>query len=453
MSNPQWLRCLQILAEKIPEKEFQTWFTPLRFGSIKADTLTLVVPRRFVMERIIGHYAQPLQLAVSEAFGASLRVLFQVDENEGATTSASSASVSKGAPAPVAIPSQSVPEPSRYNLPSLSPLFTFENFIEGRSNKLARAIALSIAAEPGKPAFNPFFLYGPSGVGKTHLAAAIATRLAETQPALRTVFIPAQLFKQQFAEATIANRQSQFIRFYQEIDLLILDDVQEITTAKTQQAFFHIFNHLQLIGKQIILTSDTSPAQLQGMEERMLTRFRSGIVTEMEQPDVKLRRDILQAKIRRDGLRIPREVVDYIAQNVESSVRELQGIINSLMAYAVMDDCEITLPMTERIVARAVNLQKREMTPERILRAVSDNCHVSVRDIQSSSRKRPVVEARQLAIYLAQKYTGLSLAQVGRIVARRDHSTAIHSCNQVAARIQADRTFRNFVEEIEGSLK
>ena len=268
-----------------------------------------------------------------------------------------------------------------------------------------------------------------------------------------TVLFPAQLFKQQFTEATIANRQSQFIRFYQEIDLLILDDVQEITTAKTQQAFFHIFNHLQLIGKQIVLTSDTSPAQLQGMEERMLTRFRSGIVTEMEQPDVKLRRDILQAKIRRDGLRIPRDVVDYIAQNVESSVRELQGIINSLMVYAVMDNCEITVPMAERIVARAVNLQKREMTPERILRTVSDATRIPVRDIQSSSRKKDVVTARQLAIYLAHKYTDVSLAQIGRIVARRDHSTAMHSCNQIAARIQADRTFRQFVEEVEAKLK
>ena len=185
----------------------------------------------------------------------------------------------------------------------------------------------------------------------------------------------------------------------------------------------------------------------------MLTRFRSGIVTEMEQPDVKLRRDILQAKIRRDGLRIPRDVVDYIAQNVESSVRELQGIINSLMVYAVMDNCEITVPMAERIVARAVNLQKREMTPERILRTVSDATRIPVRDIQSSSRKKDVVTARQLAIYLAHKYTDVSLAQIGRIVARRDHSTAMHSCNQIAARIQADRTFRQFVEEVEAKLK
>ncbi|MBR1593283.1 MAG: chromosomal replication initiator protein DnaA [Alloprevotella sp.] len=452
MQNPQWQQCLQILAQKLPEKEFETWFTPLRFGSIKAGTLTLVVPRRFVMERIIGHYAQPLQQAVTEAFGASLRVLFKIDETIASQSEEKPEKPRRGRKAEDK-GTAGAEEPSRYNLPALSPLFTFENFIEGRSNKLARAVALSIAAEPGKNAFNPFFLYGPSGVGKTHLAAAIATRLAETQPDLRTVFIPAQLFKQQFTEATIANRQSQFIRFYQEIDLLILDDVQEITTAKTQQAFFHIFNHLQLIGKQIVLTSDTSPAQLQGMEERMLTRFRSGIVTEMEQPDVKLRRDILQAKIRRDGLRIPRDVVDYIAQNVESSVRELQGIINSLMVYAVMDNCEITVPMAERIVARAVNLQKREMTPERILRTVSDATRIPVRDIQSSSRKKDVVTARQLAIYLAHKYTDVSLAQIGRIVARRDHSTAMHSCNQIAARIQADRTFRQFVEEVEAKLK
>ncbi len=448
MSNPQWQHCLQLLQQSLPPKEYETWFTPLRFGSLKGHTLTLVAPRKFVMEHIIKEQALVLQQCVAGSFGEGTRVLFNVDENMSKEVSVPSPQVSTiGTKTPAST------EPLLPSSPTLPPLFTFENFIEGRSNKLARTVALSIASDPGKAAFNPCFIYGPSGVGKTHLAVAIATRLRETQPSMNIVFIPAQIFKQQFVDATRDNKQPDFVRAYQNVDLLILDDVQEITTAKTQQAFFHIFNHLQLIGKQIVLTSDTSPAMLQGMEERMLTRFRSGIVVEMEQPDVKLRRDILQAKIRRDGLRIPRDVVEYIVQNVQSSVRELQGIINSLMLYSVVDNCDITLPMAERIVARAVNLQKREITPERIMRTVCEACHATQKDIQSTSRKHDVVAARQLAIYLCDKYTDLSLAQIGRTIARRDHSTALHSRNQVAKRMQSDRTFRIFVEEVESRLK
>ena len=235
--------------------------------------------------------------------------------------------------------------------------------------------------------------------------------------------------------------------------MLIIDDIQEITTAKTQMAFFHIFNHLQQNKRQIIITCDRPPVLFEGIEERMLTRFKWGMVAELEKPDTQLRRDILTAKIRRDGLSFPVEVVDYIAQNVDSSVRELEGIINGIMAYSVVDDCDIDIDLARRVVARIVNLERKELTAEGILTAVCRHSGVSRRDLCAKSRKQTVVSVRQLAMYLCHKYTGQSYAQIGRIIGGRDHSTVLHGCNQVARRLQTDRDFRRSIEELEAALR
>lgn len=243
--------------------------------------------------------------------------------------------------------------------------YTFDNFVEGSSNKLSRSVGLSIAEDPGKSAFNPFFLYGPSGVGKTHLVNAIGVHIKEKNPNKRVLFVSAHVFKTQYTDSVIHNTQNDFINFYQSIEVLIIDDIQEITTSKTQMAFFHIFNHLQQNNRQIIITCDRPPVLSRASKNVCLHASKWGMVVEMEKPDTKLRRDILISKIRRDGLQevIPTEVVQYIAQNVESSVRELEGIINSIMAYSVVDNCEIDLQLTQRVVARAVNLERKSFRP------------------------------------------------------------------------------------------
>ena len=290
-------------------------------------------------------------------------------------------------------------------------------------------------------------------MGKTHLVNAIGVRIRELYPEKRVLFVSAHVFKTQYTDSVIHNTQNDFINFYQTIDVLIIDDIQEITTAKTQQSFFHIFNHLQQNNRQIIITCDRPPVLLEGMEERMLTRFKWGMTAEMEKPDTKLRRDILISKIRKDGLVIPQEVVQYIAQNVESSVRELEGIVNSIMAYSVVDNCEIDLQLTQRIVARAVNLEKKELTPDDISAAVCQRYGIKQKELASKSRKQTIVQARQLAMYLIHKYTDTTYSQLGRLFGKRDHSTVLYACNQTARRISVDKVFRREVEELEAALK
>lgn len=448
-----WQQCLDIIRQTVPEQHFRTWFEPLELVSLEAGELLLCVPNQFFCEYFDQHYAAYLMRAMNAVCGGKVKLNYKLKPapvqnatNEPLLVVRNDAGQNrKGNP-------QAAPKPAPVD-PQLNPRYTFENFVEGASNKLARSVGISIAETPGKIAFNPFFLYGPSGVGKTHLVNAIGVRIRELYPEKRVLFVSAHVFKTQFTDSVIHNTQNEFINFYQTIDVLIIDDIQEITTAKTQQSFFHIFNHLQQNNRQIIITCDRPPVLLEGMEERMLTRFKWGMTAEMEKPDTQLRRDILVSKIRKDGLVIPPEVVQYIAQHVESSVRELEGIINSIMAYSVVDNCEIDLQLTQRIVARAVNLEQKGLTADDILSAVCSRYGVKAKELMSKSRKQAVVLPRQLAMYLIHKYTDMSYSQLGRLFGKRDHSTVLYACNQIAHRISVGKQFRREVEELEAALK
>ena len=448
-----WQKCLDIIRQTVPEQHFKAWFEPLELVSFQADELLLCVPNQFFCEYFDQHYAAYLMRAMNAVCGGRVRLNYKLKPapvqnatNEPLLVVRNDAGQNrKGNP-------QAAPKPAPVD-PQLNPRYTFENFVEGASNKLARSVGISIAETPGKIAFNPFFLYGPSGVGKTHMVNAIGVRIRELYPEKRVLFVSAHVFKTQFTDSVIHNTQNEFINFYQTIDVLIIDDIQEITTAKTQQSFFHIFNHMQQNNRQIIITCDRPPVLLEGMEERMLTRFKWGMTAEMEKPDTQLRRDILVSKIRKDGLVIPPEVVQYIAQHVESSVRELEGIINSIMAYSVVDNCEIDLQLTQRIVARAVNLEQKGLSVDDIISAVCNRYGVKAKELMSKSRKQAVVLPRQLAMYLIHKYTDMSYSQLGRLFGKRDHSTVLYACNQMAHRISVDKQFRREVEELEAALK
>jgi len=331
---------------------------------------------------------------------------------------------------------------------------TFKSFIEGDSNKLPRTVGISIAEHPGKSTFNPFFVFGPSGCGKTHLINAIGVRCKELYPKKRVLYVSARLFQVQYTDATRRNTINDFIHFYQSIDVLIVDDIQEWATAtKTLDTFFHIFDHLFRLGKQIILASDRPPVDLLGVKDRLLTRFACGLIAELEKPNVQLCIDILNAKCRRDGLKIPENVIEFIAETANGSVRDLEGVINSLLAYSVVYNTNIDMRLAERVIKRAVKVNNHPLTVDDILEKVCDHYGVSQQHVFSRSRKRDYVLVRQVSMYLAQKYTKMPASRIGQLIGGRDHSTVIHSCSTIEQRLKVDKVFGAEMNSIENSFK
>ncbi|MBO5699286.1 MAG: chromosomal replication initiator protein DnaA [Bacteroidaceae bacterium] len=450
MLSPQerWELCQQQIKAALTPDEYNNTFADFQLFDYNNEKIRVIVPSKDAIERVQqnGKYARLFVHAVRQVFGENTQFGFHLPS----TPKEERPTPSVAKPVPNMVQQKQLPHVD----PQLNKHYTFENFVSGESNKLARSVGLAIAKNPGQTTFNPFFIYGPSGVGKTHLANAIGLKILETMPEKRVLFVSANVFKTQFTEAANKSNLNNFMHFYLSIDVLIIDDVQEISTPKTQQTFFHIFNHLQQNDCQIIMTCDRPPVQLEGMEDRMLTRFKWGMIAEMEKPDVTLRKAILEAKIKRNGLsKFPKEVILYIAENVESSVRELEGILNSIMAYSIVDSEDISLDMVRRIIARAVILEKRTISFDDVVQAVAEKHKVSVRELNSKSRKFAIVQCRQLAMYLVHKYTDLSYAEIGRRFGGRDHTTVIHACSKVANKISSVVDYRKEIETLEASLK
>ena len=338
--------------------------------------------------------------------------------------------------------------------PQLDPKKTFDSFIEGDSNKLPRTVGLTIAGQPGKTTFNPFFVYGPSGCGKTHLINAIGVDAKKQNPQLRVLYVSARLFQIQFTDSVRRNTTNDFINFYQSIDMLIVDDIQEwVSAPRTLDTFFHIFDHLFRLGKQIILASDRPPVDLEGVKERLLTRFACGLIAELEKPNKQLCIDILQSKCRRDGLKIPADVIEFIAKTANSSVRDLEGVLNSLMAYSIVYNSAVDLNLAERVIKRAVKVDNLPLTIDDIMEKVCQHYGVTQQQVYSKSRKRDYVQVRQVSMYLAQKYTKMPASRIGQFIGGRDHSTVLHSCNTVEQRLKVEKNFRDELQSIEQSFR
>lgn len=446
MNNPQWTQCLTLLQQAIAPTDYGTWVPQLRFMRYDAGVLIIGVPSNAFVETMWPIVGAPLTRAYRTVFGEQTQLKFALNAEADNSRSGQVTVQSKSAE------QQREPQVAAIHS-NLNPDYTFETFVEGRSNRTARTMAESIANNPHQVTFNPFFLYGPSGVGKSHLVNAIGVRIKERNPNLRVLFVAANIFRTQYTDSVINNTLNDFIHFYQTIDVLIIDDFQEITTAKTQQAFFHIFNHLHQNNHKIIITCDRPPALFEGIEERMLTRLKWGAVTELERPDLKLRKDILHSKMKRIGMNLPRDVVQYIADNVSDNVRELEGTINSLMAFSLNDNCDIDLELARRVVARLVGQSRKELTLDSIMLAVCEKYHVKARDLTGKSRKKELVTVRQLVMFLARKYTTMSVSQIGRDMGGRDHSTVLHSCDMAERRLAADKTYRLEIEKFEATLK
>ncbi len=453
---------MRLIKENVEEQQYNTWFKPLVFESYNADTKTLLlqVPSAFFYEYLEENYVSLLSSVLTRCFGHGIKLTYRVvtDKAHHLTQDLQgepSNKVDTRRPTDRANQSPTPMDAAPQDLdPQLDPHKTFNNYLEGDSNKLPRSIGLSIAEHPNTTQFNPMFIYGPSGCGKTHLVNAIGMRAKQLYPQKRVLYISARLFQVQYTNSVRNNTTNDFINFYQTIDILIIDDIQEFAgVTKTQNTFFHIFNHLHQNGKQLILTSDRAPVLLQGMEERLITRFKWGMVAELEKPTVELRKNILRNKIHRDGLQFPPEVIDYIAENVGNSVRDLEGIVISIMAHSTIYNKEIDLELAQRIVRKVVNCESKAITIDDIITTVCKHFGLENAAIHTKSRKREVVQARQIAMYLAKKHTDFSTAKIGTLIGNKDHATVLHACKTIKQLKEVDKSFRAEIEEIQTALK
>ena len=457
-----WDNCLQLIRQNVTEQQYKTWFAPIVFESYTEaeHTLLVQVPSPYVYEYLEQYYVGLLSKVLTRCFGTSVRLTYRIvtDKAHKLTQDVEADQPAEiDAPQPTNRGNQSptVLDAAPRDLnPQLDIHKTFQTFIEGDSNKLPRTVGLSIAEHPGKSTFNPFFIFGPSGCGKTHLINAIGVRCKEMYPQKRVLYVSARLFQVQFTDAVRRNTTNDFINFYQTIDVLIVDDIQEwATSPKTLDTFFHIFDHLFRLGKQIILASDRPPVDLDGVKDRLLTRFSCGLIAELEKPNVQLCIDILTAKCRRDGLKIPADVIQFIAETANGSVRDLEGVVNSLMAYSIVYNSSVDMRLAERVIKRAVKVDNHPLTVDDILEKVCGHYNVSPQHVFSKSRKRDYVLVRQVSMYLAQKYTKMPASRIGQLIGGRDHSTVIHSCSTVEQRLKVDKAFQAELSKIENSFK
>ena len=459
--DARWDNALALIRENVSQQQYDTWFRPIVFESFDdaKKTLLVQVPSPFVYEYLEENYVDLLIKVLHRTFCEGIRLNYRVVtdkehklsqdiESDPADIEQKPRTRANQSPTPL-----DAAQPQQID-PQLNPHLSFANYIEGASNKLPRSVGQSIAEHPNTTQFNPMFIYGPSGCGKTHLVNAIGLRTKQLYPQKRVLYISARLFQVQYTNAVLQNSTNDFIRFYQTIDMLIVDDIQEwISAPKTQDTFFHIFDHLFRNGKRIILASDRPPVDLKGMPERLLTRFSCGLIAELEKPNTQLCVDILENKIRKDGLHIPCDVIEFISQTANGSVRDLQGVVNSLMAYSIVYNSNIDMRLAERVIKRAVKIDDKPLTVDEIIETVCNHFNVSPSAVGGKSRKRDFVVARQVSMYLAQKYTKMPASRIGKLVGNRDHSTVIHSCTQVENRLKVDKEFLAEIQSLENSFK
>ena len=447
----QWAMCQTILADNMTSSAYQTWFAPVIPLQYAEGVLVLQVKSQFVAEYIEENYIPLLSAAIYRVFGQGTRLEYRVliDSTSGAGTVLPSNGSQTPATALASDPRQSAHFDSQLNA-----LYTFDSFIAGEPNKLARTAGLAIAKQPGYTAFNPLFVYGGSGVGKTHLANAIGNQVRALNPQARVLYVSANTFKLQYQDAARDNRIPDFLNFYQSVDVLIVDDIQYFAGLKgTQDTFFHIFNYLQQSRKQLILTSDRPPVELKDIEERLLTRFKWGLAAEITRPDYQLRRDILRSKMRRDGITLSDEIVDFIANNVRNSVRDLEGILASLLAHSTLTDKEIDLALAEKVVSHIVALQPRHTSIGDILGAVADHYNIPEKAIVAQNRSKDITQARHIAAYLSKQLTDCSLTEIGFKLGRRTHATVLHSISTIKEQLEYDPVPRQHIAQLEAVIK
>jgi chromosomal replication initiator protein len=465
-----WNNCLQFISDNIQPQAYKTWFEPIHAVKLSENALSIQVPSKFFYEWLEEHYVKILKSALTKELGENAKLVYIIKMentygNKQPFTEKIPSSNRGGVKAQdVDIPLKNkspelknpfvIPGIRNVKIESqLNPNYNFENFLEGDANRLARNAGIAVANKPGGTSFNPLLVFGGVGLGKTHLAHAIGVDIKDKYPEKTVLYISAEKFTQQYIDSVKKNNRNDFIHFYQIIDVLIIDDVQFLSGKPgTQDVFFHIFNHLHQNGKQVILTSDKAPVDMQDIEQRLLSRFKWGLSAELQNPDFETRVSILKNKLYRDGVEMPDEVIEYVAKNIKTNVRELEGAIISLIAQSSFNKKEITVNLAKEIVEKFVKNTKREVSIDYIQKVVSDYFQMDVDTLQSKTRKRHIVQARQLAMFFAKKFTKASLASIGSQIGKRDHATVLHACKTVDNLSSTDKQFRKYVEDLTKKL-
>ena len=460
-----WNNCLQMIQGVIPPVQYRTWFAPIKPVSIAGNVFTIEVPSDFFRDYLEEHYISFISTALRKEIGTDAKLMYKVHivkDEVPVTIPSQEARTPVNKPVPVPRRDTGLLNPfvipglEQLKIdPQLNPNYSFSNFIEGECNRLGRTAGLAIANSPGKNAFNPLFIYGGSGLGKTHLAQAIGIEIKNKFPDKTVLYVSANRFMTQYIDAVnVKNKMTDFLHFYQMIDVLILDDVQEFAEKQgTQNAFFHIFNHLHQSGKQLILTSDKAPVDLMGLEQRLLSRFKWGLSVELTAPSYNTRLEIIKAKSAKDGIELPEDVLHFLASKVVGSIREIEGTLVTLIANATCCREEITMALAQRLTDKIVSTGNQEISLDKIQDEVCGYFKITRELMLSKTRKREIVQARQIAMYLGRNLTKTSLAAIGAEIGGKDHATVLHACNTVSDLIETDRNFKQYVSDIEKLLK
>lgn len=465
-----WTNCLKLIKDNINSQSYKTWFEPIKALKLEGNILTIQVPSQFFYEWLEEHYVNLMRKTLKQELGPAARLEYNIIVERSAAGNS---------PSTINLPTQSgmKPEPNQVPMPmtigtniknpfvipglkkvnidpNLNPNYTFENFIEGECNRLPRSAGYAVANKPGGTAFNPLLLFGGVGLGKTHLAQAIGNHIKMMNKNRVVLYVSSEKFINQFIESTRNNAYNDFLNFYQFTDVLIIDDVQFFAKKeKTQEIFFQIFNHLHQGGKQLILTCDRAPKDLKDMDDRLLSRFKWGLSADLSPPDLETRIAILEHKMYADGITLSREVVEYVAHNIDANVRELEGALISLLAQASLNRKEIDLELAKTMMKNFVRQVQKEVSIEIIQKMVCEYYNLPVDLVKSKTRKREVVQARQISMYFAKDLTKSSLKTIGSHFGGRDHSTVIHACQTVLDLLETDKKFKADVEELHKRIK
>lgn len=460
-----WKNCLQLIQEEISDQSFDTWFRPIKPIKLEQQVLTIEVPSQFFYEWLEDHYVSLLKQAVRATLGPEGRLEYSIvienSVNNGSSTVRMPTSSHQQGNSAQTLNSQlnvNRPIPNPFVIPgirkfevdsNLNSNYTFDTFIEGDCNRLARAAGYAVANKPGITAYNPLFIYSGVGLGKTHLLQAIGNQIKENSPRKAVLYVSSERFINQFVEAVRKGTVNDFMNFYQMIDVLLVDDIQFMSgKEKTQDNFFHVFNHLRQSGKQIVLASDRAPNDMEGMEERLLSRFKWGLSASLQIPDYSTRKQILMSKMYQNGIELPDEVVEFIAHNITTNIRELEGAMISLLAQSSLNRKDVDLELARSMLQNFVDTVSREITIDSIQQIVGEHLDIEVELMKAKTRKRDIVQARQIAMYFAKEMTRLSLKSIGNHFGGRDHSTVIHALQTVNDLIATDKYFKQNVNEI-----